>query len=308
MAVSDSTSSNDWLQWLFFAVAALCLLYQIARGWQRGVMRQLVYLFALLLAYPVGWFAGPKLVPALRALGYPDFVLSALGGSALGLGVFIIVSVLGAILFKKTSQQDVRLIRWGYGASGAALGLVSGLVFVWAMLLGVRLIGTMAESEVAVSRLTAEKGHASAAESSPEKPAAHKPGGIVLSVAQMKHSLDHGVTGPLMDQVDPVPKEVYDIIGKATAVVANPESASRFLSYPGAQPIISHPKVLALRDDPEIVKQAKARDFMGLLKNERLVAVANDPAVQVLLKKFEFQKALDYALDTTQKDVHANNN
>ena len=308
MPTPDSASSNEWLQWVFFAVAALCLLYQITRGWQRGVMRQLVYLVALLLAYPVAWFAGPMMLPALRPLGFPDFVLSAVGGSALAFVVFVVVSVLGAILFKKTSQQEVRIIRWGYGVSGASLGLVSGLIFVWGMLLGVRLLGTMAESEVAVSRIAAEKRLSASGQSSLEEPTVRKPGGVVLSIAQMKHSLDHGAAGPVIKQVDPVPQEVYDMIGKATAVVANPESASRFLNYPGAEPIISHPKVLALRDDPAIVRQAKARDFMGLMKNERLVAVANDPEVQALLKKFEFQKALDYALDTPQKDGHANSN
>ena len=36
-------------------------------------------------------------------------------------------------------------------------------------------------------------------------------------------------------------------------MVSKPESAERFSSFPGAQQLSNHPRLVALRDDPEIL-------------------------------------------------------
>ena len=292
----DSTSSDFWLQWAFFAAGSVTVLLEIVKGWRRGVMRQIMHLAALIVCYAAAWFGGPLVAPVMRPLGYPDFILSGIGGFALALVVFILFTSAGALLFKKTSQQSVWIVRLGYGLTGSALGLVIGLILVWGALIVIRLLGTLAEGEVsAASRLAAKKAGAHEAGS------IQRPNLAVLGVAAMKHSLDHGVAANIVRETDPVPAKTYAIINKVTAVLSSPESGNRMLNFPGAQPLITNPKMIELRDDPEIAKQIKSGDIMGLLKNRHVISVANDPELHEMLKKFELEKALDYSLNTSQK-------
>jgi uncharacterized membrane protein required for colicin V production len=266
-------------QIIFFAAAALFVALQTFLGWRRGVVRQLMAVVALLAAYLVGWFGGKWAVPVVRSTGLPDAICAVLGGAGLGLATFACITVLGDILFKKTAQQGVFAVRWVYGAGGALIGLVFGLFAVWVAVVGIRCIGTIAETELAV----AEKGGIA------------PPGRTVVSLARMKDSLDHGAAGAFIAKVDPLPDETYDILAKITRVASSAESAQRFLNYPGAKEITKSPRIIALRDDPGIQKAVGSRDFYSLLTNEKIVAAANDPEVARLVRQFEFLKALDYA-------------
>jgi hypothetical protein len=58
-----------------------------------------------------------------------------------------------------------------------------------------------------------------------------------------------------------------------------------------------HPKIVALRDDPEISEMITQRRFLDLLRNQRIIDAANDPVLAERIKKFNFQRALDYALE-----------
>lgn len=299
--MSYSSEAINPLQWAFFAVAALFVFYQMMRGWQRGVMRQVFHLLALVCAYAAAWFGRGLLVPVLRPLGYPDFVLSALAGTLLAFLVFFVITAIGAILFKKTAQQDVGFIRFGYGAAGSVLGLATGLVVVWAVVLAVRLVGAVAEAEI-VAQQIAEKRHETG------QSGMRQPNVAVRSLAQMKRSLEQGVTGRVMRSVDPIPPGTYTIIHKIGRIIDDPESVNRFMNYPGVKQLSQQPKVAELTGDADIVKELQAGNYLSLLKNAHIVSVANDPQVLALVKKIEFQKALDYALANAQKSPSAGNN
>jgi uncharacterized membrane-anchored protein len=57
----------------------------------------------------------------------PDPVLSILCGAMLALTAYALVSGIGAILFKRTSQQGSGLLYLIYGFAGAILGLFFGV-------------------------------------------------------------------------------------------------------------------------------------------------------------------------------------
>jgi uncharacterized membrane protein required for colicin V production len=298
--MSHTAASNDSLQWVFFGIAGLFVLYQMGCGWRRGMMREACRILALVCSYAAGWFGGPMVAPSLRRIGFPDLVLSALAGFGLGVVTFLAISLQAAILFKKTSQQKVGLIRFGYGLIGSLLAMVFGLIFVWVSLLGIRVLGSFAQGEIAARRVAIEQ-NKNVKDPPPET------GMAISNMADLKDSLDHGVAGPLIESVDPLPPRVYTIINKMTAITSNIESAKRFLAYPGAHQLATDPRVTVLCDDPAVARQVKAKDLMGLMKNPRLVEALNDPGLVAMLKKFEFEKALDYALDTTQKGTSATN-
>ncbi len=101
--------------------------------------------------------------------------------------------------------------------------------------------------------------------------------------------------GNAVKQIDPVSQKSYDTLAKLAAVFSNPERARKFLSFPGARELSEHPKIVALRDDPEISEIIAQKRFLDLLQNQRIVDAANDPALADRIKKFDFQAALDYA-------------
>lgn len=289
-------SNVDTWQVIFFAGATLLILLQAWRGWRLGVVRQMLSIVGIVAAYAAAFFGGPLFVPILRPLGFPDQLLSIAAGAVLGLIVLLAVSVLGALLFKRTAEQSVGAVRFGYGSLGALLGALFGVGLIWLAIMSIRVLGTVAETDIAAARRAVDSHGRSVV-----RPVAPPPGALVRGLAQMKQSLEQGATGAMVEKVDPIPEAVYAALTKIGKVISSEESASRFLAYPGVKPLAEHPKIVALQSDPQIARAVLARNYYDLLHNERVVQAANDPEIVALLRQFELEKALDYALHKPEK-------
>ena len=299
----DLVSGSPLWQTVFLSFAAILILFQIARGWRLGLPRQLVRVAALVAAYSTALFAGPALLPLLRPIiKVPDFVISTLGGAILALIVYSIVNTIGTILFKRTGQQESGVVRLAYGASGALLGVLFGLFFVWILLVSIRSLGAIAEAQInarAPSRVPPF-----------EERAGTRPGGLTrrtavetppqdslaMSLARLKKSVELGAVGDLVKQTDLLPGGGAETLGKVGEVFAKPERATRFLSYPGVAELADNPKILALRADPEITRMLEQGRLWELLQDDRLIEAANDPELARQVKKLDFNGALDHAL------------
>lgn len=287
----------DHGQIIFLSFAALLLLIQTVKGWRLGFVRQLVRFGALAAAYVSAFLFGGMAVPFLRPLGYPDFILQGLGGAGVALGVYLFISLIGGILFKRTAHQDVGLVWFFYGVTGAALGFAFGLVLLFFAADAVRLLGSMAEAKVAAPAVAAPKPSIFR----PMPSAAPKSdttwvGGLV----DIKRYLEKGVTGEILQTLDPLPKKVYVMSAQIGRMVSDPQAIERFLSYPGAQELTTLPEITALRQDPAILSALRDRQYVSLLKNPKLVAIANDPKIAAKFKHFDVEKALTYALAKEQ--------
>ena len=291
-----AAGSSLW-QTIFVSFALVLVVFEIVRGWRLGLVRQLVRVCAVVAAYAVGYYGGPIAAPILRPFVHIlDLVLSVLGGSILAIVVYAAICGIGAILFKNTRQQNAGIVRLLYGASGAALGILFGLFTVWLIVVGIRIVGSLASAEVhqAGPRPTPGHGPVIVHRLPVANPAPPPP--LVTSLAKMKNSLELGSLGEVVKVVDVVPVTTYQALGKLGAVVADPRSAQRFLDYPGAQSLSRNPKIIALRDDPEIVDLVRHQHYLELLQNKKLIEAMNDPVLAGEIQSFEFQKALDYAL------------
>jgi len=285
----------DNFQLLFLGGSCLLVLIQSIRGWRLGVVRQLVNLLALVLAYGAAILSGRILTPILHPLGYPDLLASVLAGSFFGWGVYYGLKAIGSALFRRTNEQSLGLLRLGYGAGGSLLGVVGALVTVWLSVLGIRCLGTVAEAEVNLA----------------STPAARRAGitinPMTVELAQFKESLDTGPTGAMLNGADPVPDRIYLILNKIAQVISSVDSMQRFVTYPGTKVISENPRIMALQKDPQITRQVEHHDFMGLLGNPKIVAAVNDPALEGLVKSFQLEKALDYALASNTKNAPGKN-
>jgi len=296
-----AAGSPVW-QLVFISFAAVLILFEVLRGWRRGLARQLARLGALMAAYFAAFFGGKMIVPIARPLiKMPDIALSIIGGALLAILVYTIISTLGCMLFRRTGQHESAVVRFVYGSTGAIMGFFFGAFLVWLIVVGVRSLGAVADAQAASSRTApvseqatnlhaVDIRHRSMPEPSEEAP------NLIASLAKLKNSLELGAVGDVVKKADVVPTKTYETLGKAGRVFSNPESAQKFLTFPGARELSEQPKIIALRDDPEISEMIAQGRFVDLLQNDKVLSAANDPALIEQIKGFDLNAALDYAL------------
>jgi membrane protein required for colicin V production len=288
------TAGSSLWQTIFVSFALILVAFEILRGWRLGLVRQTVRLLALVCAYGAAIFGGQLLLPIVRPfLRVPDLFISIMAGAILALVVYAVINALGAILFKRTGQQSSGIMRLLYGLCGAVLGIFFGLFGVWLIVVAIRSVGAIANAEVRGQ--TAARRQTAPLTARPQ-PSPNNAPAMINSLVRLKNSIELGSFGEVVKAVDVVPAQTYQALGKVGTIASNAQSAQRFLSYPGAQELTKNPKIVALRDDPEIIELIQHQHFLELLQNPKLIDALNDPALAVELRKFEFQKALDYAL------------
>lgn len=294
-----ATGASGW-QLVFVSFAVVIILLEVIHGWRLGLVRQIVRVIAIVVAYSSGFFGARATVPIMRSyFKLPDPILGALGGAILGLILFLAINTSGAFLFKKTAQQQSRFLKLLWGSTGAFFGVLLGLFTIWLTFAGIRMVGSLAEArsraENAQTSATARvsgSGHGQSEAGSP--PTQSNP--LMAMLAQMKNSLEIGRVGEAIRGTDPFPPGLYSGLEKLGEVASNPQSAARFLSFPGAREISEHPKVVALRNDATVMELIAAGHIFELMQNQRMIDAMNDPVLQARLKQFDLERALDYAL------------
>ncbi len=286
-------------QLVFVSFALVLILFEVLRGWRRGLPRQVARLGALVAAYFAAFFGGKFLAPLLGMfVRMPDALLSIFAGAIFALIVYAIISGIGSALFRKTSQHDSMIVRLLYGSTGALLGIFFGLFLVWLIVVAVRSVGSVADAQVREQASDSSVLHAVDVRRRILGEPSEDEAPLTTSLARLKNSLEMGVIGNALKKVDVVPQKTYDVIEKIGAIAANPQNAERFLSFPGARELSEHPKIIALRNDQEIAQMLAQGQFLELIQDHRIVDAANDPDLKARLKKFDLNAALNYA---TQK-------
>jgi hypothetical protein len=299
--IQPTAGSPVW-QTVFLSFAIVLFLFEFVRGWRLGILRQLMRGAAIIAAYAAAYFGGELMVPLLRPiLKWPDFVISMIGGALLAIVVYGVIASLGSILFKRTAQQSSGTVRLAYGLSGALAGLCFGAFFIWLILVGIRSVGSIADAQVhARPRIEIAKNPAprSLNSSRAEEPSSLRnldADSVSVFVARLKNSVELGKVGDVIKKTDVTPDSVYQTLNDVGTVCANPESAQRFLTFPGAVELSQHPKIVALRNDPEIAELISQGRILELLQHPRLLEAANDPTLVARVKQFDLKKALEFA-------------
>ena len=293
-----ATPAPGW-QFVFVSLAIVVLLLEIIHGWRLGLVRQLARIIAIVVAYSCAFFAARPTVPLMHSFfKLPDPILAILGGAILAAILFAAINLTGAFLFGKTAQQESRFVRLIWGSTGAFLGILLGLFTIWLGFAGIRMVGSVAEAQLRTQNLPASPTPQlnRPAQIQGESAASPSPNPLMAMLAEMKSSLESGKVGEAVRTIDPLPPVLYRLLEKTGAVASNVQSAERFLSFPGAHEISEHPKVVALRNDPRVLKLIEKGHIFELMKNERMIEAMNDPALQARVKKFDLERALDYAL------------
>jgi uncharacterized membrane protein required for colicin V production len=301
---TQAVSGSPLWQVVFISFGLILILFEVVRGWRLGLVRQITRVIALGAAYAAAYLGGSLFVPMARSLfKMPDPVLSILCGAVLAFAAYALISGVGAILFKRTAQQESGLVRLIYGFAGAIVGLFFGLFLLWLTVASVRAVGAVAEGQARSRSVAAAKGaqdptsHALDVRRRFLSPSDDGIPALTTLLARLKNSLELGTLGGLLKNTDPISQRTYETLGKAGSVLSSPERAQKFLTFPGARELAEHPKIVALRSDPEIADLVAQGRFVDLLQNPRVIEAANDPVLAERVRKFDIQRALDYALD-----------
>ena len=281
--------SAQWQQYIFIA-ASLFLLWELWRGWRLGAVRGLLRLAALFCA----WIGGSTAAGATGTVvaffsKVPPLIAPAVAGLTVGIGIYVGISIIAGLLFKKTGDH-AGVIRLGFGLGGAVCGLIFGLLFLWAGITLIRGMGALGELRVVQAR---NEGRAHATEKT------------ALFLIKLKESLEIGVTGQTLKKADPLPTAFYDNIVKISMVAGSQQAIERFVQYPGTLKIIANPHITALIQDPALEKAAEKKNILPLLQNKHVQAAANDPLLLAQLKEFDLTEALNYALEPPPSVRHS---
>ena len=299
----QAVAGSPLWQAVFISFAVVLILFEVVRGWRLGLLRQLVRVAALAAAYAAAVFGGKLLVPIARPfLKMPDIVLSILAGAVLALVIYAFGTSMGMVLFKRTGEQNSKLVQLIYGFAGAIVGLFLGAFILWAIVASVRAVGAVADAQVRSRASSPEAGQSATLRAlAVRRRFLSEPNtgstALATSLARLKNSLELGPLGNAVKQTDPVPLKTYEMLEKVGRVFSSPERAQKFLTFPGARELSEHPKIVALRDDPEISEMIAQGRFLDLIQDQRLIDAANDPALANRIKKFDLQRALDYAVE-----------
>lgn len=278
----------DWWLVSFLLSAALLVGWEMRRGWRAGARRQLVTLAALCTAYPAAVWAGRI---GVRLSGRSSLFLSTTVSVVVGTVVFIGISEVVRRGLRHRFPAAGGSANRKHNAVGSAVGAIFGLLLVWLGAVGIRVLGTVTENVAT----PATRQFAQSSNAIRDAELSEPPGGLITGISALKASLNRGAAGAVMNHVDPVPTQTYSVLAKVTRIIADPKLVERFAEFPGAKALMEHPKMIALRDDPEIQSVVLSRNYLALLANARVTAAINDPELGELVKKFELEKALDFA-------------
>jgi hypothetical protein len=125
-----------------------------------------------------------------------------------------------------------------------------------------------------------------------------EPGPLVRNFAKLETALGEGASGKFLQRYENgSTTHAFATLARVAIMVSRPEAVDRFLAYPGVDQLVSHRKLIAVRDDPEVAELLRNRSFMRLLRHEKVLALATDDEFNALMKKMQFEKALDHALE-----------
>ncbi|HEY2615181.1 MAG TPA: CvpA family protein [Chthoniobacterales bacterium] len=296
------TAGSSLWQIVFVSFAAFLILFEVVRGWRLGILRQLMRIAGVVAAYGAALFGGDLLLPLLRPiLKMPDMIVSAIGGAVLAILVYALVGGLGTILFKRSAEHSNGTVRLAYGLGGALIGLLFGAFFICIVVISIRSVGSIAEAQVESRSKSVEienRGspaiHSRPPNESPPR-ANVNADSLMTALARLKHSVELGPVGAIAKKTDAIPTGVYQTVVETGTVLANPDSARKFLTYPGVAALSENPKIVALRNDPEIAEMIAQGRLFELLRDPRILDAANDPSLAESAKQFDLKKALEFA-------------
>jgi hypothetical protein len=277
--------ASPFWQNAFLVASFVMLAWCIWSGWRSGLVRELVTMVGMFLGAAAGIAAGCATGVFIGHISpWYGYKVGIAVACVVIIAIYLGVSFIGALLFKRTAQQRSILLKLAFGLGGAAIGAFVGLSIFWGALLFVRGIGAYCEADFG-----------------PHTPASERPGIAEFTVVKLKRSIESGPRGQQLIAFDIMPEKVYRVFGKfgqlVTKAKVHPEVMTRLLAYPPIQSLLADPQLAAITSDPGAIEAFRTQGSQSLLQNQKIVALKDDPVLIAKAQRIDIEKALDYALE-----------
>jgi uncharacterized membrane protein required for colicin V production len=284
MLAQSTFAGLTLLQIALVSLGLLIIMMNVWSGWQHGVVRQVLRIFAIVAAYIVGYKAGPLLATVVPQIAVLGSVQPAAVSIATGFLTYLILRFLINVLFRRTRDQESAILRFIYGIGGATIGLFFSVIFLIATIAGIRLMGTVADAQFRVAQKRREP--------LPDSPRVT----AMTQLSKAREAIENGPIAAVVETIDPTPSGIYEGIDRVSMLTSDPEAMRRFVSYSGTRELMEHPSLKAVAQDPAIQVMAQRKDYMALMQDPKVGDMLKDESLQAKLKTFEFNKAMDFAL------------
>ena len=260
------------------------------RGYSKGLVRELIGIAALVLAFMFAEQAG-GLVPAavIDRMGIPlvlrPGVQKGLGAMIVLVGAIVIGQFGATVLASGQSQEAEARHRKQDQMRGAFFGGVKGFLIAMLLLVVVYNLGQVAE---VVDRGGGPAGKGDAAiEDQGSK--------TRRLLAGAKRRIDQSALGGIVEMSTPFDSKAISLVGDVIDVANDPEALRRLQQQPEVRGLMANPKIAGLARDPDIMEAAKERRFLDILNSEKLSAVVHDPELRAELKKIDVESIIKSA-------------
>ena len=265
------------LRWVLMAITAVTMIF----GFLKGLGR----LVALLLVLGAGGAAalawlrhGQELWEKWTGAAFPAWLLQG-GAIASGLLALLLVRTMVGWL---TSAGSGGPLTAGARVKGGLGGAIPVLLLLWGGTLALRWLGAAAELRLVEQAVVARSARV-----------LHEPGWLV----QVSRALSQGLTGGVLDRVDPV--RVSTLLSLGTLLVAQRDAAvySRLSRQPDTAPVFREPAWRRLKDSESVIKTLSFSQYRDLLGQPEMKAAAADGALNSRLATWTYREHLEAAIE-----------
>jgi hypothetical protein len=270
-------------QTAFLFGALVFLVWQTLWGWRVGLFRGGINLAAILVSTVLGRLAAELAASPFGGLHTLSGLIAGLVvGGGLGIFAFLAIWFFGVVVFKRTEHHAFGPLRILWGAGGALFGFLIGLAIVSGSISVVRSLGALAELQVETA--------------SPDQPRPMRER-VAVALVTLKQSLELGSIGHLLESIDILPSNFYELILQVGKLAGDQEKMARFLDYPPIQEVLKNPRIAELMSDPDFIRAARDKNFFMILNNKAVAAAIRDPLLAQQLQKVDLHAALKFAME-----------
>ncbi len=265
-----SEFETNLLKILFHTIPAMVLAWRTIRGWRLGFKHKIAALLSLAGGAAAAYWLG---TPAIKYFPQGIFehpLAKEVGGGVLaGAATYIGLRLLFAIILRFDADDNKSTAN---GLGGLVLGLVEGMVWIWAFALIVRWSAEVSEAYVLARSPEGVSPNEVLEKETPNLNFASR-----ASLYWNQRAKDSPID-PWIEKADPIPEDFYDLSKNLVILTRNPKVLAAFAQTPEVVRFINDPSLVELMKDPVIMKLYGRGEYLKILQQTSVHALLKDRA------------------------------
>ena len=283
-------------------------------GYRRGLYQIMAAFSAFFVAALLARPASAPLADLLAQTKLIPLALTPLAGLLLaGILLFLLLYAFAALLLRKLesrreARDRPRIAIWER-LGGAVLGAAWGSVLFLLVMVGILMIGDVAEAlnrtapaaapaeqivraSPAAARQAAAASAESAADAGAPATAPKDLPPLERNAIALKNQIEGSVLAPVIRKANPVNSNVAETFHNLSAVVNDPVLYQEFKRHPLVSCLSKDPRILAVSEDQQIQQMLHDKQYYALLDNGKIAALLKDEALVRELRKVNISEIL----------------